>query len=292
MARTVAVLVVVFCMVSGVYAQEMHFWGEELNPIFDVLAQDNSSAFVALSGQYGPTNLPAVPHFTTQVTKSGSPLQDLSKVAASVPGMHVQQQVDGIFVLQEKGVALNVLDVRIKHLVFTDVCFQEVYSANRALTIILLTPEVAAFAVAHHMELGPSASAGGITRGMGCGERPTRLPHLAGTFDNISVAQAFEKVFQAFPGEILVYWNFPKDDPKRDTSQNYVKPTLPNFYADCHPARVDASVPDPFCLPPSSFSEPASLLFLNELIVTPRRRISFWFFRRAPFGKKRLITSG
>jgi hypothetical protein len=193
---------------SRVCAQEEHFWGEELGPIFDVLTPEHLSGFLEFSEDYDAMRLPSLPQFRTVPISKKSPLQDLRKIVASVHGLEVSQSANGRFLIRQRGVPADVLNIRISHLTFEDNCFHDIYSANRALNIILQAPEVSAYA--GRRDIGMQPFAGGIGIGSSCGLPPRGTPHFFGSVDNVTVGQALEKVLQEFPGEILVYWDLPK----------------------------------------------------------------------------------
>jgi hypothetical protein len=306
MPRFVFAFLFVACLVNGSDAgrpQELHFWGEELGPIFDILARDNLSGFLQLSGEH-EMHLPSLPIFRTVAIPS-SPLRDLRAVVADVPGMHVSRNAAGIVVMKQKSVPDDVLRIRITRLELKNICFGDIYSATSALMIIFRTPEVAAYADANHIELSPGRSGGigtGIGTGAGCGSRPLEARHFSASMKNVTVLQALERVFGAFPGEILVYWNVPKVQEKGSSSAGEQSEMFPNFYSECSSTPREDSVfrtqepnlPDPFCLPPAAFMALRSRLLMQ--IQMPHestgRQVFFWFFQRKRFGDRMIITGG
>ncbi|HET6175481.1 MAG TPA: hypothetical protein VFE61_01020 [Candidatus Sulfotelmatobacter sp.] len=110
--------------------------------------------------------------------------------------------------MRQKRVPADILDIRISHLTFEDDCFHGIYSANRALMLILQAPEVSGYLNSHNIAVIGMGSGVGI--GAGCGLPPLGPPHFSASGDNGTVAEALERVLKEFPDEILVYWNFPK----------------------------------------------------------------------------------
>lgn len=281
-------------------AQELHLWGEELGPTFDVLAQDNLSGFLQLSGKH-ETHFPGLPRFRT-VRAPRSPLRNLRAVAADFPGMRVSRKAAGIMVMRQKGVPEDILRIRIAHLELKDICFGDIYSATRALMIILRTPEVTAYASANHIEISPTGRSGFFSGGSGCGLPPPGMPHFSASMKNVTVGQALERVFKAFPGEILVYWNVAEVQEEGSSSAREQSQMVPNFYSECRSMPKGDSVfrtqapdiPDPFCLPPEVFMALPNRLLMQ--IQTPYeltgRQVYFWFFRRKQLRDRMLITSG
>jgi hypothetical protein len=302
MLRFAFSFVVAVCLMGGSGAsrtQELHLWGEELGPIFDVLAQDNLSGFLQLSGKH-EMHLPSLPHFRTVATPK-SPLRDLRATSRDVPGMHVSRNAAGIVVMKQKGVPGDVLRIRITHLELKDICFGDIYSASTALMIILRTPEVAAYATANHTEISPNGRSGFFSGGSGCGLPPPGMPHFSASMEDVTVLQALERVLQAFPGEVLVYWNVPEVQEERSFAREQSQ-MVPKFHSDCNSTprgdvvfRTPApNLPDPFCLPPEAFIAPPGTLLgqIQRPHESTGRQVFFWFFRRKEVRDGMLITSG
>lgn len=160
--------------------------------------------------------------------------------------------------------------------------------------IILKAPEVVAYASEHNIATDPSPrGSAGLSRGPGCGlPAPPGFPRLSGLLDNVTVWLAFERVFQAFRGETLVYWNSPKGHSKRDrfNPRKTTHEALLNSHSGC-PQPSNTDPPDPLCLPATK-SSALPALFPIEPDPPPQRRVRFWFFCRKKFGEKTLITGG
>jgi hypothetical protein len=287
MLRTIIAFVALISLAVGARAQEMHFWGQELSPIFEVLGQGNLSGLLEISGQYDPTGLPGIPQFQATARTGASPLQNVRQTVRNVPEMRVEQHTNGTFIIKQRGVPTDILDIQISHLAFEDLC-DKIYSSNRALSVILRAPEVVAYANSH--KIGLETSGGGIGTGggvgSGCGQRPFGSPpHISGSIDHVTVLQALERVFQAFPGEVLVYWDFPERKNGLHNKSNGTRHLSSLFSSDCRLVTGQDSVstitpvglPDPFCLPSASFSALPSL-FPTVLEAPAQRRVFFWFF--------------
>jgi hypothetical protein len=274
-------------------AQELHLWGEELGPVFDVLRQGGQSAFVELSGPCNLPSLPRVPQFNTAFHTNRSALEQLQEVVRG-SGMRVSRSSDGIFLVRPKSVPRDILSIRIAHVVFEDYSGADVYSANAALEAVLKAPEIVHYAMNHDISLGPRARGGSwIIRAK---RLPPSGPHLSGSMDNVTLRQAIQRIFQTFPGEILVYWDCPKPLKRRiSAAAQNVEPQRSN---SC-PSDLDGTagsirpegLPDPFCLPPSTFINPPPTDYvLGE--PPSQRRFLFRFFSRKKFGDRPIITSG
>lgn len=298
MLRSTPTLFIVVGLMSAAYSQEPHYWGEELSPIFEVISQDHRSGFLEVSQGYYPMRLPGLPQFRTGTTNENSPLQNLRKIVANVPGMAVSQSTNGTFLMRQKSVPADILDIRIGHLRFADDCFHDIYSANRALMLILQAPEVSGYLNSHNIAVIGMGSGVGI--GAGCGLPPLGTPHFSASVDNVTVAEALERVLKEFPGEILVYWNFPKEqDTTAATASRHKRPQLlPNFFSQCQSSLGDAvsrtpspDLTDPLCLPPAAFSSafPGWLFPIRQFSIGPaRRRVYFHFFSENGSARRQL----
>src|SRR5690242_9265458 len=101
-------------------AQELHFWGEELSPVFSVLQNGHLSASMELAGRCDQSHLPGFPQFSTTLTTASSALMALRELATSDAEMRVEQDANGTIRMAEQGVPNDVLNIRISHVVFND----------------------------------------------------------------------------------------------------------------------------------------------------------------------------
>jgi len=302
MLRPAFVLLFVVGMLVRVQAQELHFWAEELRPIFEVLQQADLSGSVELAGRCDPARLPGFPQFGSPAPTKRPPVATLRDIAANDPAMRVKQDPDGTIRMREKGVPTDILNVRISHISFEDYAHHDIYTANLALRVILSAPEVVAYAKTHNIALGRSLGAGIGAVGMGYSQWPPGSPHISASLDNITVLEALNRVLRAFSGEVLVYWNCPETRTKKEQHQ----PKNPdkqreesNPSSDCPPSPGDAQssvfpagLPNPLCMPRSAPSRlPQLFLALEE--PSRQRTIFLWFFSmKKGFGGKMLIVSG
>jgi hypothetical protein len=302
MLRPAFVLLFVVGILVRVQAQELHFWAEELRPIFEVLQQADLSGSVELDGRCDPARLPGFPQFGSAAPTKRPPLATLRDIAANDPAMQVRQDPDGTIRMREKGVPTDILNVRISHISFEDYARHDIYTANLALRVILSAPEVLAYAKMHNIALGRSLGAGIGAVGMGYSQWPPGSPHISGSLDDVTVLEALNRVLRAFPGEVFVYWNCPETHKKREQNQtkNYDKQQEEsNSSSDCPQSPGDAQssvfpagLPNPLCMPRSAQPR-LPHLFLALAEPSHERTIFLWFFSmRRGFGGKMLVGSG
>lgn len=205
-----AALVVLAVTAISTGAQEFHYWGEELQPVFAVLqgVPSPTSISIELSGRCNPTGLPGFPRFRGPFA-SVSPLAALREVAASAHGMTVEESTNRRIRMTEAGVPDDLRNVRIKHLVFENYAHHAIHSATFAAEVILSSPEVRSFMEAHNVAAPQLNGPGGITGNSSDDDWPSNAPHISGSVEDVTVSEAWDRVLAAFPGEVLVYWNCP-----------------------------------------------------------------------------------
>jgi|HubBroStandDraft_2_1064218.scaffolds.fasta_scaffold48269_2 hypothetical protein len=304
MLRPAFVLLLFIGMLVPIRGQELHLWGQlhpwgqELKPIFEVLQKADLAGSVELAGRCGSA-LPGFPQFGSAPTNGSSPLAALRAIAANDQAMQVKQDRDGTIRMREKGVPTDILSIRISHILFEDFAHHEIYSASFAAGVILSAPEVVAYAKVHNIALHPWSE--GIAAGVGAGysQRPPGAPHISGSLDNVTVLEALNHVLGAFPGQVLVYWDCPerqeKNEPKQTTNSGK-QPVQADPPSDCaassdaQSAVLPAGVPNPFCIPRSALS---SLPQWLRAPTEPRqRRILLRFFMMNKVGGNLLVGTG
>jgi hypothetical protein len=303
MPRLVLTLALVVSLITTASTQTVHSWGAPLEPIFEALGMSKTSVFVELTGRCVP--VPDFPPLRFPALAGEAPVQALREVASYDPAMRVKAGRNGTIQMKEKRVSNDLLKVRLARLVFEDSARNGIYTANVALQIIMRSPEVVSFMEAHH--IAPWPTGGGIG-GSDQGHWPPGSPHVSGSVNNVTVAEALEHVLRAFPGEVLVYWDCPAGGgaPRRTSAPlNQVRLAPPNFFRACQAESaveqassplVGSELPDILCMPPSAFSN-IVLLLPEELWVSQgpeqQRKIVIRFFamKRLTDGKM-LIHDG
>jgi hypothetical protein len=177
MLRKIFAALILLGMLSLAKAREEHVWGEELQPILQLIDPPGLSASLQLEGHCDPTRLPPFPNFRTAAKKTGPTLQTIRDIVSPDSGMRVAQDEDGTIRMKEKGVPADILNVRISHVSFDSYGRKGIYFANTAVQIIISTPEVVAFLNAHDIRWGANA---GIGMGLGFGSPPPGRSHLLG----------------------------------------------------------------------------------------------------------------
>jgi hypothetical protein len=297
MLRAISLVLLLLSTLPAATAQQEHFWGEELQPILQLINPSGLTASLQLEGRCDPMRLPSFPNFRTGASTGSSTLQAISSIVSTDHGMHVSQDEDGTIRMTEEGVPDDILNVRITHLSFDSYGPKGLYSANEAVRIIMYAPEVVAFLDAHGMQWGANH---GYVGGIGIGSRE-HDGHILKPLENVTVAEAFDRVLDSFRGEALVYWNCPAtqkhQDPEPSNTSQVWRPSG-KFFLNCsenlaQSARYTsfpANLPDPFCLPPSAFP----VLHIPDAEPEPshQRRVFFRFFSLKKFGDKTIVGSG
>jgi hypothetical protein len=204
--RTLTAVLLVAGTAISARAQEFHYWGEELEPVLGVLQGANLSVSIGLAGRCNPTGLPGFSQFRGPFV-SVSPLSALREVAASA-AMTVEEDANRRIRMTEVGMPNDLLNVRIKHVVFENHAHHDIHSPTLAAELILSAPEVRTFMEAHKIAapqlIGPRAVPGNSSD-----DWPPDSPHISGSIDDVTVSEALDRVLASFPGGVLVYWNCP-----------------------------------------------------------------------------------
>ena len=209
--------VLIFAFVVGILlsaqaqdATPIKYVGEPLLPILEVLNKTNLSGSLVFSGRCPLGYTPDFPPFRTLGTSWNSPLQSLGELVPDHPTMQVTQDKSQVIRMIELGVPTDILHLRISHIAFDGSGTPwngAVYQPGYAMMTILRTPEVVAFMRAHDIKSAFNGTGGGVT-GNPMGKWPPEHPHISGSLDNVTVAEALDHVLKAFPG-IWVYENCP-----------------------------------------------------------------------------------
>jgi hypothetical protein len=167
-----------------------------LQPLLAVLKRANVSGSLEFSGRCETGKAADWPHWRILKESVGSPLQVARETFADDPTMQVTQESDGTIRMVQNGVPTDLLNVKISHISFGSggVPFYLSYSANSAARhIILETPEVVAYMTTHHIKppMGEPASGGNTPP-------PSYSPHMAGSFDDLTVSQAMDGLLRSF----------------------------------------------------------------------------------------------
>lgn len=186
--------------------------GNLLKPMLLVLEKSGISASLVFSAHCEAPTPPEFPPLRVLTSADGPPLSTLREMLADDKHIRLTQDVDGRMIrMREIGVPDDILDVRIGHISFDEVYNPGSYGVdnpNEALHIIMGSPEVESFITAHHLSLIF------VDNGIGGGgERTPDQPHLSGSFDNVTVQRALDRVLKTFPG-IWVYQNCPQSEAR------------------------------------------------------------------------------
>jgi hypothetical protein len=182
-------------------------------PMLDVLSKAHVSGSLVYSGACKPhsSQNASVPYVHAP-REIGSPVEILQDMFAENPKMRVTQNPDGIVRMAEMGVPTDILEVRIRHIVFED---QNIDSSlgrlsfrgpNMVMMTILGSPEVKAFEEAHNIELTGFRTPGNAV--------DSGLPLVSGELNDVTVSQAFDYILKTFPG-FWVYENCSFEDGSR-----------------------------------------------------------------------------
>jgi hypothetical protein len=297
--RTASATLILLVLLPLANAQQAHVSGEALQPILQLIDAPGLSASLQLQGHCDPTSLPSFPNFRTTSNKTGSILQTIRNVVSPDRGIRVSQDEDGTIRMKEKGVPEDILNVQISHVSFNSFGRRGIYFASAAVQIIMSTPEVVAFLNEHDIHSGGNGSF--FTGGIGWGSPPLGRPHIIAPLENVTVAEAFNRVLDSFRGEILVYWNCPAD--RGDTHARPAKTAevwnnQAELFSNCsanstHAAYSDSlpSLPNPFCLPLRAFQGlPLPPIPLYE--TSHQRHVYFRFFSLRKIGERMLVAGG
>jgi hypothetical protein len=177
-----------------------------LQPLLAALDRAKVSGSLELSDRCDMTRLPPnfrFPHWHA-ATEDGSPLEVSRETLADNPTARITRDPDGTIRMVEPGVPTDLLNVKISHISFESDGIPLEYAAfspNSALLhAILRAPEIATFMTTHNI-VYPFGEGGSFVLGA---QRPVTSPHLAGSMDNLTLAQALDRVLKTFPG-IWIY---------------------------------------------------------------------------------------
>ena len=194
-----------FLFVRGVQADSAI--GSPLKPMLDVLDRSGFSASFAFSARCEAPMPPEFPQFSSPTSTGGPPLKILSEILARNRAIRLSQDAGSRMIrIREQGIPDDILNVRISHISFNGVYSTGSFGVdnpNEALHIIMDSSEVVSFSRAHNIRI--------IFADYGIGGGGIWLhehSHLSGSFDNLTVQQALDRVLKTFPG-IWVYQNCP-----------------------------------------------------------------------------------
>jgi hypothetical protein len=118
--------------------------------------------------------------------------------------IHVTQDRTGMIRIAEESTRTDLLGVRISHIAFKSRSFSSQgaasYTSAALLRTILHAPEVVTFMEARHIEFPFNGEGGSF----GIDASSDSEPSVEATFDNLSLADALDKLTQMFPG-VWVY---------------------------------------------------------------------------------------
>jgi hypothetical protein len=141
------------------------------------------------------------PDFPTSHTEAGRreapPLQIFREMFSGDLDMEVKQEADGTIRMVERGVPIDLLNIRIAHL-----SLDGIYDPRDAQWAIFGAPEVKSFMKANDIRR-PFLHGEGV----GLITMPTPgMRHISGSLDNVTVAQALDYILKTFPG-FWIYQN-------------------------------------------------------------------------------------
>jgi len=181
--------------------------GDLLKPMLLLLEKSGISASLVFSARCEAPMPPEFPPLRVLTSTDGPPFNSLREMLADDRHMHLTQDVDGRIVrMREIGVPDDILNIRISHISFNGVYSSGSYGVdnpNEALHIIMGSPEVESFVTAHHLSVIFN------DHGIGGGGGGLDQLHLSGSFDNVTVQEALDRVLKTFPG-VWVYQNCPE----------------------------------------------------------------------------------
>jgi hypothetical protein len=187
-----------------------------LQPILEVLDKAKLSGSLEFTGWYEPGYPRYFPQFHSPAMSEGTPLQILRDMFADNLAVRVTQDSDGTIRMIENGVLADLLNVRISHISFdgygSHTANEEAgeYTPNGALYVILQAPEVVAFMKARGIA---TPTGGGAVPG-GVAPMTHRLPHISGSMDDLTLAEALDRVLKTFPG-LWIYKSCARNDTKK-----------------------------------------------------------------------------
>jgi hypothetical protein len=166
------------------------------------------------------------PKLHLPMRSTASALQSLRDLFSDDPKMQITQERDGTVRMRENDVPHDLLDLRITHVSFTGEPKRSmsIYDPTEAMWAILWNPQVKQFEAEHNIESPPE--------GVNLPHAPftTESPHITGNLDNVTLSQALDYLFGAFPG-LWIYEDCPgKEWSKRVASFSFFADS-PNWVA-------------------------------------------------------------
>lgn len=159
-----------------------------------VLAKAHISASIVYSDdcKYIRSRLPVPPHVSAP-RGSGSPLELLRQMLSGNSQMKVTQDPNGTIRIVQDNTPTDILNVKIHHIKFPPRTNSDPNEPDRALGIILSSPEVRSFEEEHLIP---------YTYVMLEGVHRSDLPVVSGELYDVTLSQALDYVLKTFPG----YW--------------------------------------------------------------------------------------
>jgi hypothetical protein len=287
------VVLVLFCTILPAQAQNSV---DDLNPVLKVLYEAHLSGSIELAGRCDPLRLPVFSQPERTASVDSSPLAVLREITASDRGMKVRQDPDGTIRMSEKAVPHDILNVRIKHIVFENFAHHEIHSASFAVRVILSAPEVQSFMAAHAIA-GPQSNEIGVSVPYGAVEVwPPESPHISGSLNDVTFSEALDRALRAFPGEVLVYWNCPATHGKAESNRTKVphnQSEQSSASMNCPTSSVfPKDLPSPFCLPSSVLSKLPQFFTVSWNEPPDQRRVFFLFMAMKWVGGRMFVVAG
>jgi hypothetical protein len=160
--------------------------------ISEILGRERLSGSLEYWGVCGRDFYPDLPKIQSASGKEVSSVDEIRAMFAVDGMMQVTQKGDGKVRMVETDVPDDLLNVKIHHVVLPG----DVFGTTSAKFAILKTPEVQNFRIEHN--IGPRADWGGGFSFEGPLSKPVPQVEL----NDVTVAEAFDKVLEMYPG----YW--------------------------------------------------------------------------------------
>jgi hypothetical protein len=181
-----------------------------LQPILKVLTKAKLSGSLEFSGNCDSLAFPGYPEFPqvqAPSTTGAPPVEQLRRIFADYPAIHITQDSNGAIRMVERNVQTDVLHLRIRHISFGG----GAYDPNVAVEYIVSTPEINLFMKLHDIQW---PFGGGGAGNWIAGTIPPTAPHIAGSLDNVTVSEAMDRVLKTFPG-LWIYQNCPASNTRK-----------------------------------------------------------------------------
>jgi len=161
-----------------------------LRPLFESLRRANVSGSLEFSGRCSPWHLPDWPRWRNLTFSDGNPLQIARETFADDTSIVVTQESDGKIRMIQKSVPTDLLELNISRIQFWDRDF----SAHSAARAILHSPSVQSYMKGHNILTTDGEAVYGGTPSY---KDP---PHTALSMENVTIAQAMDRILKTFPG--------------------------------------------------------------------------------------------